>query len=232
MNVRLFAAFLFSFAFSARAAELKAGAAAVNITPPLGQPIVGGWESPPATHIHDELHARCLVLDDGQTRLAFAVCDNVGIPREVFDTARKLIHDETGLPADHVLMAATHTHSAPASAGVFQTATNTDYVPFLAQRIADGVQRAAANLAPATLGWGAGAVPGEVFNRRWKLKPGVPLVDPFGRPDQVRMNPAPGSPDLVEPAGPTDPEVVVLSIRSPDGRPIALLANYSQFQCR
>src|ERR1700722_6028755 len=71
----------------------RAGAATSNVTPPLGQPIVGGWSSPPATHIHDELHARCLVLDDGQTRLAFAVCDNVGIPREVFDAARKLVHE-------------------------------------------------------------------------------------------------------------------------------------------
>src|SRR4051812_12438355 len=90
----------------------RAGAATSNITPPLGEPIVGGWSSPPATHIHDELHARCLVLDDGRTRLAFAVCDNVGIPRPVFDTARRLVHEETGLPEDHLLLAATHTHSA------------------------------------------------------------------------------------------------------------------------
>src|SRR5262245_30269152 len=90
----------------------RAGAAASNITPPLGETIVGGWSSPPATHVHDELHARCLVLDDGQTRLAFAVCDNVGIPRPVFDAARTLVHKETGLPEDNVLMAVTHTHSA------------------------------------------------------------------------------------------------------------------------
>ncbi len=43
----------------------KAGAAASNITPPLDRPVVGTWNSPPATNIHDELHARCLVLDDG-----------------------------------------------------------------------------------------------------------------------------------------------------------------------
>ena len=66
----------------------RAGAATANITPPLGEKIVGNWEPIPATHVHDELHARCLVLDDGQTTLAFVVCDNVGIPREVFDAAR------------------------------------------------------------------------------------------------------------------------------------------------
>ena len=44
----------------------KAGAATSNITPPLGELIVGGWQPIPATNIHDELHARCLVLDDGK----------------------------------------------------------------------------------------------------------------------------------------------------------------------
>src|SRR3954453_3226279 len=95
----------------------RAGAAASNIPPPLGEPIVGNWTSPPATHVHDELHARCLDLDDGQTRLAFAVCDNVDISRQVFDAARALVHGETGLPEDNHLMAATHTHSATAAEG-------------------------------------------------------------------------------------------------------------------
>src|SRR5262249_3187661 len=70
----------------------RAGAATSNITPPLGEPIVGGFASPTSTHTHDELHARCLVLDDGQTKLAFAICDNVGIAREVFDAARTMVH--------------------------------------------------------------------------------------------------------------------------------------------
>ncbi len=59
------------------------------------------------------------------------------------------------------------------------------------------------------------------------MKDGLKLVDPFGRPDHVRMNPPAGSEDLVEPAGPTDPQIGVLSVRSADGRPLALLANYS-----
>jgi neutral ceramidase len=48
---------------------LKAGAATSNITPPLGLGIVGGWDAPPATHIHDELHVRCLAQDDGTNRV-------------------------------------------------------------------------------------------------------------------------------------------------------------------
>ncbi len=208
----------------------KAGAATSNITPPLGQPIVGGWNSPPATQIHDELHARCLVLDDGQTRLAFAICDSVGIPREVFDAARRMVHDETGLPEDHILLAATHTHSATSSRGANPLKPDEelfDYQRFLARRIADGIRRALNNLEPAEIGWGSVDVPTQVFNRRWYLKEGTPIPNPFGGQDRVMMNPGRGRPELVEPAGPTDPQVSFLSVRSKDGRPIALLANYS-----
>ena len=55
----------------------RAGAAASNITPQLDEPVVGGWNSPPATHVHDELYAKCLVLDDGKTQLVFVVCGNI-----------------------------------------------------------------------------------------------------------------------------------------------------------
>jgi hypothetical protein len=70
-------------------------------------------------------------------------------------------------------------------------------------------------------------VPDEVFNRRWRMKPGTALPNPFGGTDQVKMNPGVANPNLLEPAGPTDPQVSVLSVTSPEGRPIALLANYS-----
>jgi hypothetical protein len=208
----------------------RAGAATSNITPPLGQPIVGGWSSPPATHIHDELHARCLVLDDGENRLALAVCDNVGIPREVFDAARKLVHEEAGLPEDHVLMAATHTHSATTARSTNSLkpdAELTEYQRFLARRIADGIRRALNNREPARIGWGAVDVPTQVFNRRWHMKPGTLNPNPFGGEDKVRMNPGRADPNLLEPAGPIDPQVSFLSLQSRDGRPIALLANYS-----
>ena len=94
-------------------------------------------------------------------------------------------------------------------------------------RIVDGVCRAIDNLAPARIAWGVGSAPDLVFNRRWKMKPGALLANPFGGMDQVRMNPPIANPNLIEPAGPTDPDVSVISVQSIDGRPIALLANYS-----
>lgn len=208
----------------------RAGAATSNITPPLGELIVGNWEPISATNIHDELHARCLVLDDGNVKLAFVLCDNVGIPVEVFDAAKQHVHDATGLPTSHMLMAATHTHSATTAGGpcrVIRETELTDYQKFLAHRISDGVRRALAQLEPARIAWGSIDEPSEVFNRRWYVKDAALLTNPFGGLDQVRMNPPQGSAALDRPAGPTDPEICFVSVQSLDGRPIALLANYS-----
>lgn len=224
-----------SFAVQAQTAgtkQFRAGAATSNITPFLGAGIVGGWGVPPATHIHDELHARCLVLDDGETRLVFAIVDNVGVLREVFDEAKRLIHESTGIPREHMLMSSTHTHSATSAGGEGEKRRGynygrplDEYQQLLARRIADGVRIAINNLEPARIGWGVGKVPQHLFNRRWKMK--SPVVNPFGEKDQVVMNPGVGNPNLLEPAGPTDPEVSFLSVQSRSGAPIALLANYS-----
>ena len=206
----------------------KAGAATSNITPPLGASLNGGFSDRAATHVHDELHARCLVLDDGATKLAFAVCDSCMIPREVADQAKRLIRQHTGIPPEHVLISATHTHTAPTATPVFQSDPDPAYVKFLTARIADGVRRAANNASPAKVGWGVGKQPAHVFNRRWKMKPGTIPPDPFGgSTDQVQMNPPVGSDNLVEPAGPTDPDVWILSVRTADDKPVAVLANYA-----
>ncbi|MBD3672304.1 MAG: neutral/alkaline non-lysosomal ceramidase N-terminal domain-containing protein [Planctomycetaceae bacterium] len=208
----------------------RAGAATSNITPPLGELIVGGWKPIPATNIHDELHARCLVLDDGKVKLGLVLCDNVGIPVEVFDRAKELVQQATGLPPSHLLLASTHTHSATTARGpckVIRETELTDYQKFLAQRISDGVRRAMAQLEPARIAWGKIDEPSEVFNRRWHVLDTALLTNPFGGIDRVRMNPPRGSAVLDRPAGPIDPEISFISVQSRDGRPISLLANYS-----
>jgi hypothetical protein len=212
-----------------KAGAVRAGAFAIDITPPkLPISVNGGMQDVRAAAVHDRLHARCLVLDDGATRLAIAVCDSCMIPRELLDEAKRQAQRATGIPADRMLISATHTHSAPAVTGVFQSEPDAEYQKYLTGRIAEGIRRAADNLAPARVGWAVGRDTTQVFNRRWKLKAGTVPADPFGRTtDLVRMNPGNQNPNLVEPAGPTDPDVSVLSVQSPDGRPVALLANYS-----
>jgi len=208
----------------------RAGAAVGNITPPLGSYIVGNWESPEATHIHDDLHVRCLVLDDGERRLAIVICDNLHIDQPTYDQAKERLHDKTGIPPEHMLMASTHTHSGPPAGQsncLKPSEELTEYQQFVADRIVDGVQCAINNLEPAQIGWGSGEEPGQVHNRRWHMNDPSLMVSPFGDQDKVRMNPPRGHDALVKPAGPTDPEIVFLAVRSVDGRPIALLANYS-----
>jgi hypothetical protein len=207
---------------------LRAGAATTNISPWLGLSINGNRLDVKVAHVHDELHARAVVLDDGRTRLAIVVCDSCMIPREVVADAKRLIRERSVLEADHVLISATHSHSCPAATPVWQSDPDEQYRRFLAVRIADAVQGAINNLAPARIGWGIGKDDRQVFNRRWRMKPGTIPPDPFGRTnDRVRTNPPRQSPDLIEPAGPTDPDLPVVSLQSPGGRPIALLANYA-----
>lgn len=219
------------FVNAAHGRVFRAGAATSNITPEIGRPIIGNFNSPLSTHVHDELNARCLVLDNGETRMAIVVCDLLGVSRELCDAARSLIHAENSIPEENILIAATHTHSASSALGEnrFAATVKMDpYQEFVVRRIADGVRRAVNNLAPARIGWGVGEEPRHVFNRRWIMKPGTAGRNPFGGTnDVVKMNPPVGSENRVKPAGPIDPEISFIALETPDGKPMALLANYS-----
>uniref|UniRef100_A0A7C2P1C5 Neutral/alkaline non-lysosomal ceramidase N-terminal domain-containing protein n=1 Tax=Schlesneria paludicola TaxID=360056 RepID=A0A7C2P1C5_9PLAN len=208
---------------------LRAGAFAQDVTPPRFPITVNGNMSDHfAQAAHDPLHARCLVLANDETSLAIVVVDSCMIPREIMDSAKRRAAYRTGIPASHILISATHAHSCPTVGGVFQSDPDADYQLFLADRIADGIERAAKQLEPAKIGWAVAENPHQLFNRRWKLKEGILGENPFGQKvDLVRMNPGYNNPDVTEPAGPIDPQVSVLAVQSRGGRPIAVLANYS-----
>ncbi len=208
---------------------LRAGAATSNITPDLGSKIVGNYVIPVATNVHDELHARCLVVSQGDTTLAFVVCDLISISASVSKEARAQIESRLGIPQENVLISCTHTHSAAsARADRYNRDTPLDeYQRFVAKRIADGVQRAHGLLRPAEVAFGSVEAPEHVFNRRWIMKEGTAPPNPFGKVEKVRMNPPRASENLVEPAGPTDPTVSFVAFREPGGRLISLLAAYS-----
>jgi neutral ceramidase len=214
-------------------APLQAGAATSNITPELGGEVVGGFLPYPCTHIHDELNARCLVLDDGRTKLALVVCDLLGLHRSVSLRARALIEKETGIPAANVLISGTHTHSAVNALGgpvrFYSSDLDelTDYQKFVARRIADGVRRAVNLLRPAEIAFGRVDVPEHVHIRRWFLKEGAMPPNPFGKIDKVKMNPGAGNPALIEPAGEPDPVVSFIALREPGGRLISIYSAYS-----
>ena len=214
------------------AAKLRAGAAVVDITPEkLPVSMVGSFAERQATSVHDRLHARCLVLDDGTTKLALLTADTCVLSRETFDEAKKRAAEKTGIPASHILMSVTHTHSGATAMDLGNFKADKAYVEFLTARMAEAIERANAKLEPAKLGYGSAPLASEVFNRRWKVKPGVLVESPFPAddrvPDQVLTNPGLNNPNVEEPAGPVDPDVMVLAVQTAAGRPLAMYAVYS-----
>lgn len=234
-----FLAFFFSFGVAAtlQAAGLKAGAAVGDITPqefPMNMP--GGFSANPASSAHDPLSARALVLDDGKMKVVWVVIDNLGVPKKVVAEAKEAASKATGIPVENMLVSGTHTHSGvspadePAAAGAKlsdREAKADAYRKVMLAGITQAIVQADANLRPASVGVGASPLPGEVFNRRWYLKPGKMPLNPYGQLDQVKMNPG-TSPDILDrPAGPTDPDVSILSVVDAKRKPLALFANYS-----
>lgn len=208
---------------------LRAGAAAVDISPvhfPVN--MIGLFNENMAGSVHDPLHARALVFDDGTTTLAIVEVDSLGVPRHIGDRIRTIASERCGIAPDRMLIASTHAHSAPSSGQGKAPDETVAYRDILVNGAAEAIVRAYSALRPAEVGCAVQPLPDEVFNRRWFLKPGKMELNPFGQTDQVRMNP-PNSPEyLLRPAGPTDPDITVLSVQdAASHRPLALLANYA-----
>ena len=208
--------------------KFRAGAALSNITPKMGVPLDGTiMQTGPAKHVLDELWVRCLVLDDGTTKLAFAEVDSTMISHPIHEAAKAMIKKQVGIPPNHVCIAATHSHSTPrAVVGLKDDDLHREYLHDLAVKIADGVHRADNNLAPAEIGWGSFREPRYVHNRRWRMKQSV--TNPFGETDEtVKMNPGGQNPNAVEPAGPVDDQVFIVALRHRgSSQPLSVLANY------
>ena len=208
----------------------RAGACAIDITPREFPVIVnGGVSERTADRVVDPLHARCLVLDDGTTQIGIAVVDSCLLPRPLLDKAKQAASAATGIPTERMLISATHTHSAPSVFACLGTDCDDRYAAHLPGRIAEGIKAAQQNLAPARVGWAVGRDPKNVFCRRYLMKPGTALTNPFGgaQNDRAQMNPGYVNANAIKRLGPVDPAVTVLSVQSPGGEPIALLANYS-----
>lgn len=188
----------------------------------------GGFGPNLATGVHDPFHARAMVLDDGVTKLAMVVVDSLGAGPEVLDEAKAIASKETGIPADKMLVCSTHTHSGPSS-GTKEggPAVGIAYRKVFISGVAESIIKAHAALQPAQFGAAAHPLPEEVFNRRWYLKEGKMPLNPFGRLDKVKMNPGTDPNVLDRPAGPTDPDITVISLQDAKRRPLALFANYS-----
>lgn len=216
----------------ATAAEFRAGAAAVDITPTqLPIRTAGNLTLTVVNKVHDPLHARALVLDDGSTQVAIAVVDSCMIAREDLDEAKAAAAGITGIPIEHMLISSTHTHTAPAVYDCHGNDAEPDYRAWLIPRISESIIQAWRNLRPARVGWGKRDLPTFVHCRRWVMQPGTAIhPDPAftGQgTNLVMMNPGHANTNKVHQTGPVDPAVTVLSLQTREGKPLALLANYS-----
>ncbi|MCA9040827.1 MAG: neutral/alkaline non-lysosomal ceramidase N-terminal domain-containing protein [Planctomycetaceae bacterium] len=218
---------LLNHVLGAEAGPLKVGAFAIDITPeqfPISS--AGSMRARSMTGANDPLHARCLVIENGNQTIAFAVCDHCMIPRELMDEAKQRIEKTVGIPASNILISATHTHTGVTVTPVFEAEVDEPYCQFMTDKIVEGIKTAWENRQPAQVGHGSGHDASQVFNRRWFVTD--EYENPFGiTTDKVRMNPGSNISQLINPAGAIDPEIAFLSAQTLDGKPISVLANYS-----
>jgi neutral ceramidase len=208
-------------------AEVRVGVAAVDITPPAGMPLAGYYHARAAEGTLDPLYCRALVLESGDTRVALVSLDLIEIPRAVTDAARAQITRDGALPGDHVLVSATHAHTGPVLAWPNQpTAIPGEappaalaYTTNLPVRIAAAVRQALERRVAARVSVARGRCEDLTFNRRYILRDG-----------SVGWNPGKLNPNIVRPAGPSDPEVGVLYVEKPDATgPSGALATWVNF---
>ena len=201
-----------------RVDSFGAGFARVDITPPLGTPIVGYFEERYAQGVLDNLEANALALSDGERTAILIAADLLGIEGVAFNAAlRQRIAAAAGIPAEAVYVHSTHTHTGPgagkADAGRTNLFDGTDfYNEFLATRLSDVARFAVADLTSATLAIGRAEAKRISFLRRYRMKDG-----------SIRTNPGINNPDIVEPVGNLDETVQVLRIRRGGADDIAVV---------
>jgi hypothetical protein len=211
------------------AGELRAGAAAIDVTP-IHFPVLvnGGMLANTATKANTPLYARAVVLDSGGERIAIVVVDSCMLPRPLLDEAKHLASQRTKIRPERMLISATHTHTAPSALACLGTDADESYTPYLREKLAEAIAAAESNLEPAKVGWAVKHAADYTALRRWIIRPDRVGTDPFGNAT-LRANMHAGADwnNVTGESGPEDPDLSMISFQALDGRPIALLANFS-----
>src|SRR5436190_4729449 len=98
---------------SVRAGELRVGVATADITPGTDYPVSGYYSERLSTGTKDPLQAKAIVFRQGDLSAAFVVCDLIAIASDLSLEIRRRVERQTGMPGDHIIVAATHTHTGP-----------------------------------------------------------------------------------------------------------------------
>jgi hypothetical protein len=188
--------------------QLEAGTAKVSITP-----YVGAWMAGFAARdhgsegIHDDLFARAVVLRAGDAIVGLVGCDLIGLSPDSVARIRERVEAESGIPADCVMVACTHTHSGPTVGPLRHPGLDPELVHVTERKTAGAVIAASRSTRQAALGAGKGATTIGI-NRRERHQNGAMRL---GR----------------DPGGPVDPELGVLRVDGPDRRPLAIAVTHS-----
>ena len=209
----------------------RAGASAIDISP-RELPAIrnGGFLEATSNRVDEPLFARSLVLADGNETIVISIVDSCMLPIDVCDAIKSEVTRRIGIPANRILIAATHTHSAPCTMDLCLGARrDANYTPLVIVKVADGIVAAHGKLRDAKAGHIA--VDAHQFTncRRWILRSDRMGTDPFGdRTIRAMMHPGYQNPNYVGPAGPIDPQLSLLSfVAAADNAPICVLANFS-----
>lgn len=196
--------------------RFKVGIAQVDYTPPTGLPLMGNFRDEyGARGVHDPLSAKALVFEDAAGHKVALLCMDICVmDHSGVEMMRRLIASQTDIEPSSVLVAATHTHSGPAAVtfGSLPKADDAAIEDFL-KRASQAVVLACGDLQESELAVGYAHEDRLSFNRRLRCKDG-----------RTHMNWEGLEPDVVlEPLGPTDPQVIVVSVAQKDGSRAALV---------
>ncbi|MBV6432300.1 MAG: hypothetical protein IANPNBLG_02442 [Bryobacteraceae bacterium] len=210
-----------------------AGFAERDITPEIGMEQPGGYSKVFHRSLHDPCKVRAAVFHDGSNRVALVGLDALMVPRALVLGARRQIQERCGIPAEAVLIGASHSHSSGPTGmvqpGEFDhasplvrrlayeksSAAHPAYLRLVETEIVEAVCQADAGRSALRTGFARGIENQVAFNRRFRMKNG-----------QSWTHPGKGNPDIKEVAGPTDPDVTVIGCWSGDGRLRGCVVHY------
>ena len=161
--------------YGADPAGLSAGEGVVDTTPPLKIEL-GGFHRPPGQErrvegIRQPTAARALVLKVGETTAAVVSLDINAVVFDMSERVRERVERETGIPAGHVRLCATHTHAMPSFHPLRQWgAVSHEYMRAVEDKVVEAVRLAKQDLAPAELHVGTARAKDANFNRTQREK--------------------------------------------------------------
>jgi len=193
---------------------VRAGAAQVEITPPIGTSLSGYFTDRVSDSVADPLFARALVIEHDGECMVLVSCDVICLTRETTDAAKESIATGCGISPERVLICATHTHTGPnpRRQGKQVIPVNHEWLDALPGKIAAAVEAARGDMFDAVLVPGRQSETGFGSNRLGRMKDGAEVF---------------GKSNVIGPAGPIDPEVLALAVRERDGTVRAMVVNYA-----